>query len=111
MSGGFVLVCPYCGKAWEGILLSLRDDWYPLRASCADCPRAFLGGSVPGSIASVLTDQELTHLPPHLVEREFHLHLNQLEREIAQWPSNSSSKSYTNESSFVTESSSSSMTT
>lgn len=87
MPGGYVAICPSCGRAWQGIPLSTRGDWYPLRVSCAGCPdwlawvRNF--PSPPGSIAAAFSDEEFSTLPPEVIRREFQLYLNQLAKEIA----------------------------
>lgn len=76
-TGGYVFICPHCGKPWDGVPTA-RGDWFPLRASCSRCPlwpSWSWDSTVPGSILNALPEADFDDLPADRIAREYSLHM------------------------------------
>ena len=81
---GWAYFCRSCGSVWAAIVATTasgyRVGFEPIVATCKD---HYDQWEVPGTILHLPVSLLLLDLPPEVIRREFYLHLDYFEKELA----------------------------
>ena len=80
----YAMFCPFCGDVWARIVMrdssGYQQSFDAVRVACVKHPDPW---NIPGSLLANRLEYLLESLPPAAVKREFEVHLNHFEKELA----------------------------
>ena len=80
----YALFCPHCGEIWARFAMQdsrgNHQSFEAIRVACIKHPDPW---NIPGSLLANHLERLLESLPPAAVRREFEVHLNYIEKELA----------------------------